>query len=122
MLFNLNIDFNLSYVTDTFLYGVVLSCFLVLVSYCFSLKNINFNKMGSYECGFIPFDDARSKMEIQFFIVALLFVIFDLEVVLILPWCSIVGLVTYFEFWVMFFFLNILIIGFLFEWLRGALT
>lgn len=78
--------------------------------------------MGSYECGFIPFDDARSKMEIQFFIVALLFVIFDLEVVLILPWCSIVGLVTYFEFWVMFFFLNILIIGFLFEWLRGALT
>jgi NADH-quinone oxidoreductase subunit A len=82
----------------------------------------NVEKMSTYECGFNPFGDSRMKFNVSFYIVALLFIIFDLEVVFLFPWAvQLFWGIDVFGFFVMVWFLVILTVGFVFEWINGAL-
>ncbi|MTJ84129.1 MAG: NADH-quinone oxidoreductase subunit A [Telmatospirillum sp.] len=78
-------------------------------------------KDSAYECGFEAFDDARSKFEVRFYLVAILFIIFDLEVAFLFPWAVALGKIGLFGFWSMIGFLAILTVGFIYEWKKGAL-
>ena len=78
-------------------------------------------KLSAYECGFNAFDDARMKFDVRFYLVAILFIIFDLEVAFLFPWAVAFGHVGAFGFWSMMLFLGVLTIGFIYEWKKGAL-
>ena len=78
-------------------------------------------KLSAYECGFDPFDDARMKFDVRFYLVSILFIIFDLEVAFLFPWAITLGDVGLFGFWSMMVFLAVLTIGFIYEWRKGAL-
>jgi NADH-quinone oxidoreductase subunit A len=78
-------------------------------------------KLSAYECGFEAFEDARSKFDVRFYLVSILFIIFDLEVAFLFPWAVSLGDIGMFGFWSMMVFLGILTIGFIYEWKKGAL-
>jgi NADH-quinone oxidoreductase subunit A len=78
-------------------------------------------KLSPYECGFEPFDDARRKFDVRFYLVAILFIIFDLEVAFLFPWAVTLGEIGLFGFWSMVVFLGVLTVGFIYEWKKGAL-
>jgi NADH-quinone oxidoreductase subunit A len=78
-------------------------------------------KLSAYECGFNAFDDARMKFDVRFYLVAILFIIFDLEVAFLFPWAIVFRQVGHFGFWAMMVFLGVLTIGFIYEWKKGAL-
>ncbi len=78
-------------------------------------------KLTAYECGFDAFDDARSKFDVRFYLVAILFIIFDLEIAFLFPWAISLGDIGLFGFWSMMIFLGVLTIGFIYEWSKGAL-
>jgi len=84
-------------------------------------QNPDSEKLSAYECGFDAFDDARSKFDVRFYLVAILFIIFDLEVAFLFPWAVALGDIGMFGFWSMMVFLAILTIGFIYEWKKGAL-
>ncbi|MBI1237604.1 NADH-quinone oxidoreductase subunit A [Hyphobacterium indicum] len=78
-------------------------------------------KVSTYECGFEAFDDARMKFDVRFYLVAILFIIFDLEVAFLFPWAVTLGETGLFAFWSMMVFLGVLTVGFIYEWKKGAL-
>ena len=78
-------------------------------------------KTSAYECGFEAFDDARSKFDVRFYLVSILFIIFDLEVAFLFPWAVSLGKIGMFGFWSMILFLSVLTVGFIYEWKKGAL-
>jgi NADH-quinone oxidoreductase subunit A len=78
-------------------------------------------KNAAFECGFAAFEDARTKFDVRFYLVAILFIIFDLEVAFLFPWAISLGSVGVFGFWSMMMFLGVLTIGFVYEWKKGAL-
>jgi NADH-quinone oxidoreductase subunit A len=78
-------------------------------------------KLSAYECGFNAFDDARMKFDVRFYLVAILFIIFDLEVAFLFPWAITFGGLGWFGFWSMMIFLGVLTVGFVYEWKKGAL-
>ena len=78
-------------------------------------------KTSAYECGFAPFDDARGQFDVRFYLVAILFIIFDLEVAFLFPWAVALGDIGIFGFWSMMLFLAVLTVGFIYEWRKGAL-
>ena len=78
-------------------------------------------KLSAYECGFNAFDDARMKFDVRFYLVAILFIIFDLEVAFLFPWAVVFGDLGAYGFWSMMVFLGVLTIGFAYEWKKGAL-
>ena len=78
-------------------------------------------KLSAYECGFNAFDDARMKFDVRFYLVAILFIIFDLEVAFLFPWAITFGDLGWFGFWSMIVFLGVLTVGFVYEWRKGAL-
>jgi NADH-quinone oxidoreductase subunit A len=78
-------------------------------------------KLSAYECGFNAFDDARMKFDVRFYLVSILFIIFDLEVAFLFPWAVSLGKIGNFGFWSMMVFLAVLTIGFIYEWRKGAL-
>jgi NADH-quinone oxidoreductase subunit A len=78
-------------------------------------------KLSAYECGFNAFDDARMKFDVRFYLVAILFIIFDLEVSFLFPWAVAFEKIGLFGFWSMMVFLGVLTIGFIYEWRKGAL-
>lgn len=78
-------------------------------------------KLSAYECGFDPFGDARGKFDVRFYLVAILFIIFDLEVAFLFPWAISLETIGEFGFWSMMIFLSVLTIGFAYEWKKGAL-
>lgn len=78
-------------------------------------------KLSAYECGFEPFSDARGKFDVRFYLVAILFIIFDLEVAFLFPWAISLGEIGVAGFWSMMVFLLVLTIGFIYEWKKGAL-
>jgi NADH-quinone oxidoreductase subunit A len=78
-------------------------------------------KLSSYECGFEPFSDARGKFDVRFYLVAILFIIFDLEVAFLFPWAVSLKTLGPAGFWSMFAFLLVLTVGFIYEWKKGAL-
>jgi len=79
------------------------------------------HKLSAYECGFEPFGDARGKFDVRFYLVAILFIIFDLEVAFLFPWAVSLETIGEFGFWSMMIFLAVLTIGFAYEWKKGAL-
>ena len=78
-------------------------------------------KLSPYECGFDPFDDARRKFDVRYYLVAILFIIFDLEVAFLFPWAVSLGRIGLLGFWSMVVFLGVLTVGFVYEWKKGAL-
>ena len=78
-------------------------------------------KQSAYECGFEPFDDARRRFDVRYYLVAILFIIFDLEVAFLFPWAVSLGRIGLLGFWSMLGFLGVLTVGFVYEWRRGAL-
>lgn len=78
-------------------------------------------KLSAYECGFEAFDDSRAQFDVRFYLVAILFIIFDLEIAFLFPWVVALGDIGVYGFWSMMMFLGILTIGFVYEWKKGAL-
>lgn len=99
----------------------VLSVIMVMLGYLRGPQKPDAEKLSAYECGFEPFSDARMKFDVRFYLVALLFIIFDLEVAFLFPWAVTLGQVGMLGFWSMMIFLGILTIGFIYEWRKGAL-
>jgi len=104
-----------------FIVSTILAFVLLILSYLFSPKNIYAEKLSAYECGFEPFNEARRTFDIHFYIVAILFIIFDLEVAFLFPWALSFNSLGIEGFWSMMLFLFLLTIGFIYEWNRGAL-
>ena len=98
-----------------------LAFIIILLSWRLSPRRIDIEKTTAYECGFDPFGEARSPFEISFYLVAILFIIFDIEVAYLFPWAMGLCFIGINGFWSMFFFLWILVVGFIYEWKKGAL-
>ena len=94
---------------------------MVVAAFVVARQRPDPEKASSYECGFEAFDDARSQFDVRFYLVAILFIIFDLEVAFLFPWAVSLGEIGVFGFWTMFVFLLILTVGFIYEWRKGAL-
>ena len=101
--------------------SMVLSMLILSLSFVFSTQKTDPEKVSAYECGFDPFDDARARFDIRFYLVAILFIIFDLEVTFLFPWAISLHTIQLTGFWTMVIFLLILTIGFVYEWRKGAL-
>jgi NADH-quinone oxidoreductase subunit A len=98
-----------------------LSIALMVAPFVVAYKNPDPEKLSAYECGFNAFDDARMKFDVRFYLVAILFIIFDLEVAFLFPWAITFGGLGALGFWSMMVFLAVLTIGFVYEWKKGAL-
>jgi NADH-quinone oxidoreductase subunit A len=98
-----------------------LSLALLIAPFLVAYRNPDPEKLSAYECGFNAFDDARMKFDVRFYLVAILFIIFDLEVAFLFPWAVAFGQLGAFGFWSMMVFLGVLTIGFIYEWKKGAL-
>tara|TARA_B100001741_G_C15957150_1_gene327233 strand:- start:15 stop:386 length:372 start_codon:yes stop_codon:yes gene_type:complete len=98
-----------------------MSVAMVVLSLLVGKQNPDANKLSAYECGFDAFDDARSKFDVRFYLVAILFIIFDLEIAFLFPWAISLGSIGIFGFVSMVIFLGVLTVGFIYEWNKGAL-
>ena len=94
---------------------------LLIAPFLVAYKQPDPEKLSAYECGFNAFDDARMKFDVRFYLVAILFIIFDLEVTFLFPWAVVYGQLGVFGFWWMIVFLVVLTVGFIYEWKKGAL-
>ena len=94
---------------------------MVAASWIVARQRPDAEKVSAYECGFEPFDDARGRFDVRFYLVAILFIIFDLEVAFLFPWAVTLESTGAFGFWSMAIFLGLLTIGFVYEWRKGAL-
>ncbi len=104
-----------------FAIAVALSLAMVIASFILARQKPDTEKLSAYECGFEAFDDARSRFDVRFYLVAILFIIFDLEVAFLFPWAVSLGDIGLFGFWSMMLFLAVLTVGFVYEWKKGAL-
>ncbi len=94
---------------------------LLVAPFIVAYKQPDVEKLSAYECGFAAFDDARMKFDVRFYLVAILFIIFDLEVAFLFPWAVAFKSIGWFGFWSMMVFLGVLTVGFIYEWKKGAL-
>ena len=101
--------------------ALVLSIGFIILNFLFSPKNPDPEKLSAYECGFEAFGDSRMEFDVRFYLVAILFVIFDLEIAFLFPWAVSLGNIGTLGFWSMMIFLFILTVGFIYEWKKGAL-
>ena len=101
--------------------AVALGVVLILAAVMIAVRNPDPEKISAYECGFNAFDDARMKFDVRFYLVAILFIIFDLEIAFLFPWAVAFKDVGTLGFWSMIVFLGVLTIGFAYEWKKGAL-
>jgi NADH-quinone oxidoreductase subunit A len=101
--------------------ALVIGIVLLVVPFIVAYQQPDPEKLSAYECGFNAFDDARMKFDVRFYLVAILFIIFDLEVAFLFPWAVAFKEVGAFGFWSMMVFLGVLTIGFIYEWKKGAL-
>jgi NADH-quinone oxidoreductase subunit A len=101
--------------------AMVIGGALMIAPFLVAYKNPDPEKLSAYECGFNAFDDARMQFDVRFYLVAILFIIFDLEVAFLFPWAITFGQLGAFGFWSMMLFLAVLTIGFIYEWKKGAL-
>ena len=98
-----------------------LSVGFIILNFLFSPKNPDPEKLSAYECGFEAFNDSRMEFDVRFYLVAILFIIFDLEIAFLFPWAISLGNIGTLGFWSMMIFLFVLAIGFIYEWKKGAL-
>ena len=101
--------------------ALVLSIGFIVLNFLFSPKNPDPEKLSAYECGFEPFNDSRMEFDVRFYLVAILFIIFDLEIAFLFPWAISLGKIGLLGFCSMMIFLFILTVGFIYEWKKGAL-
>ncbi|MFV0476070.1 MAG: NADH-quinone oxidoreductase subunit A [Pikeienuella sp.] len=101
--------------------AVALGLVLILAAMVLAVRRPDPEKVSAYECGFNAFDDARMKFDIRFYLVSILFIIFDLEVAFLFPWAISLREIGAFGFWSMVVFLGVLTVGFAYEWKKGAL-
>ena len=104
-----------------FAIATVMGAGFIIAAWVLAPKHPDKEKVSAYECGFNAFDDARMKFDVRFYLVAILFIIFDLEVSFLFPWAVAFGKLGLFGFWSMMLFLAVLTIGFIYEWKKGAL-
>jgi NADH-quinone oxidoreductase subunit A len=119
MIYNFLTDY-LSIVIFLFI-ALFLSTGFILINFLASPSNPDAEKLSAYECGFEAFGDSRMEFDVRFYLVAILFIIFDLEIAYLFPWAISLGEIGVFGFWSMMIFLAILTIGFIYEWKKGAL-
>jgi len=100
----------------------LISILLVFLSYVLVYQRHDFEKSSAYECGFQPFEDSREKFDVRFYLIAILFIIFDLEIMFLFPWCMTLFAINIFGYMTMLVFLIILTLGFFYEWKKGALV
>ena len=115
---------NYSYILIFFLVSVCLVFIMLFLAKLLSIffsNNVDSEKISAYECGFAPFEDARLKFDIHFYLIAILFIIFDLEIAFLFPWIVCFSHLGLFSLINMFLFLGLLGLGFIFEWRKGAL-
>jgi NADH-quinone oxidoreductase subunit A len=101
--------------------SLVIGIALLVAPFVVAYSSPDAEKLSAYECGFNAFDDARMKFDVRFYLVAILFIIFDLEVAFLFPWAVAFGQLGWFGFWSMMTFLAVLTVGFVYEWKKGAL-
>ena len=101
--------------------AIGLSIIFIAINYLASPKNPDPEKLSAYECGFEPFEDARIQFDVRFYLVAILFIIFDLEVAFLFPWAVSLSNIGLLGFASMMIFLFLLTVGFIYEWKKGAL-
>jgi len=101
--------------------ALALSIGFVFINFILSPKNPDPEKLSTYECGFEAFSDSRIEFDIRFYLVAILFIIFDLEIAFLFPWAISLGNIGLLGFFSMMIFLSVLTIGFIYEWKKGAL-
>ncbi|AAN29731.1 NADH-quinone oxidoreductase subunit A 1 [Brucella suis 63/252] len=101
--------------------AIVIGAALLVAPFLIAYRQPDPEKLSAYECGFNAFDDARMKFDIRFYLVSILFIIFDLEVAFLFPWAVSFGQIGWFGFLSMMVFLGVLTIGFIYEWKKGAL-
>ncbi len=101
--------------------AIAISAVLPMLSWLIGRQRPDSEKLSAYECGFEAFGDARRRFDVRFYLVTLLFIIFDLEVAFLFPWADALGEIGMFGYWSMMVFLAVLTIGFVYEWKKGAL-
>ena len=101
--------------------AAVLGLALFTIGWILGPRRPDSEKLSPYECGFEAFDDARRRFDVRFYLVSILFIIFDLEVAFLFPWAISLGRIGAFGFWSMVCFLGVLTVGFIYEWRKGAL-
>ena len=101
--------------------AIALGLVLILAAALAAPRDPDPEKVSAYECGFNAFDDARMKFDVRFYLVSILFIIFDLEIAFLFPWAVAFGGMTDLAFWSMMIFLAVLTVGFAYEWKKGAL-
>ena len=99
----------------------VISCTFIIINFVFAPNKPDPEKLSAYECGFEPFNDSRMEFDVRFYLVAILFIIFDLEIAFLFPWAISLGSIGLLGFCSMMIFLFILSVGFIYEWKKGAL-
>ncbi len=101
--------------------GILFGVIPMLAGFLLGPRRPDDEKLSPYECGFEPFEDSRMKFDVRYYLVAILFIIFDLEIAFLFPWAVVLDEVGLFGFLAMMLFLAILVIGFIYEWKKGAL-
>jgi NADH-quinone oxidoreductase subunit A len=104
------------------LFAIFITCLIVSASYFLAVQNPYEEKLSAYECGFEPYDDARHTFDIKFCVVAILFILFDIEIMFLIPWCVSISKLNSLSFWSMIDFLFELVIGFYYIWYVKALN
>ena len=102
------------------LIAIALSFGFIIANYLAAPSNPDPEKLSAYECGFEAFDDSRMEFDVRFYLVAILFIIFDLEIAFLFPWAISLGSIGALGFWSMMIFLAVLTVGFVYEWNKGA--
>ena len=131
-IFNYNINYFLNFNESLFKFeylvilifliiSILLSLIIVGLSYLLSIQNPEPEKLSTYECGFEPYEDSRHKFDIKFYLVAILFIIFDIETMFLLPWSVSLSQLNLLGFWSMIDFIIELGVGFIYVWYVGAL-
>lgn len=116
-------EFLMAYLPIIVFFGLAggLSVAMLVASWLAGVKRPDKDKLSAYECGFDAFDDARDKFDVRFYLVAILFTLFDLEVAFLFPWAISLGAIGWFGYVSAVIFLGVLTIGFIYEWKKGAL-
>nr|QYC61802.1 NADH dehydrogenase subunit 3 [Paralia sulcata] len=123
------VNYNSSLLADEYLsiflilvVAIVLACIIMGLSYILAVQNPETEKLSSYECGFEPYEDARHQFDVKFYLVAILFIVFDIEAMFLYPWCVSLSKLSITGFWSMIDFIIELGVGFIYIWLIGALN
>ncbi len=101
--------------------GGVVGAMMIMTGFVLGPSKPDSEKNSPYECGFEAFEDSRMKFDVRYYLVAILFILFDLEIAFMFPWAIVLDKIGYFGLWSMIIFLSILVVGFIYEWKKGAL-